>query len=94
MENGRKRNIQTKMRGNVNVENKLTDLYLPRKCDYTDRLITPKDNASVQISVCDLNPDGTINLGKSNIVTVCGFVRSLGESDTAIDKILREKSII
>lgn len=94
MENGRKRNIETRMKGNVNVDNKLTDLYLPRKCDYTDRLITPKDNASVQISICDLNPDGTINLGKSNIVTVCGFVRSVGEGDTAIDKVLREKTLV
>jgi len=31
------------MKGNVNFENKLTDLYLLRKCDYTDNLITPKD---------------------------------------------------
>lgn len=78
MENGRRRNIDTRMKGNVNLDGKLTDLYLPRKCDYTDKLITPKDNASVQVSICDLNPDGTINLGKSSIVTVCGFVRSVG----------------
>ena len=32
---------------NVNFENKSTDLYLPRKCDYTDKLITPKDNTWV-----------------------------------------------
>jgi len=31
------------MKGNVIFENKLTDLYLPRKCDYTDKLITSKD---------------------------------------------------
>jgi len=72
------------MKGNVNLENKLTDLYLPRKCDYTDKLITPKDSASVQITICDLNEDGTINLGKSSVLNVCGFVRSQGESDTAI----------
>lgn len=94
METGRKRNIETRMKGNVNLENKLTDLYLPRKCDYTDKIITPKDNASVQINVCDLNADGTINLGKSSILTICGFVRSVGESDTAVDKILREKNLI
>jgi small subunit ribosomal protein S21e len=82
------------MKGNVNQDNKLTDLYLPRKCDYTDKLITPKDSASVQITICDLNEDGTINLGKSNILTVCGFVRSIGEGDTAIEKILREKKLV
>jgi small subunit ribosomal protein S21e len=93
METGRKRNQETRMKGNVNVDNKLTDLYLPRKCDYTDRLITPKDTSSVQITVCDVNEDGTINLGKSNIVTISGFVRSVGESDTALEKILKEKSL-
>ena len=94
METGRIRNNYTKMKGNVNQDNKLTDLYLPRKCDYTDKLITPKDSASVQITICDLNEDGTINLGKSNILTVCGFVRSIGEGDTAIEKILREKKLV
>lgn len=89
MEQGRQRNTETRMKGNVNIENKLTDLYLPRKCDYTDKLITPRDNASVQINICEFNPDGTINLGKSSVVTICGFVRSVGESDTAIDKVLR-----
>ena len=94
MEQGRKRNIDSKMKGNVNLDNKLTDLYLPRKCDYTDKLITPKDNASVQINICDINADGTINLGQSSIITICGFVRSVGESDTAIDKVLREKNLV
>jgi hypothetical protein len=42
------------MRGCINQDNKLTDLYLPRKCDYTDRLITPKDSSSVQLTVCDV----------------------------------------
>ena len=55
MENGRQRNLETRMKGNVNVDNKLTDLYLPRKCDYTDKLITPKDNASVQLNICELS---------------------------------------
>lgn len=82
------------MKGNVNLDGKLTDLYLPRKCDYTDKLITPKDSSSVQINICDVNEDGTINLSKSNVVTICGFVRSQGESDTAIEKVLREKRLV
>lgn len=82
------------MKGNVNLDGKLTDLYLPRKCDYTDKLITPKDSSSVQINICDVNEDGTINLGTSNVITICGFVRAQGESDTAIDKVLREKKLV
>jgi hypothetical protein len=54
MEAGRTRNQQTKMRGCINQDNKLTDIYLPRKCDYTDKLITPKDNSSIQLSIADV----------------------------------------
>lgn len=89
MEAGRQKNIQTKMHGCHNQDNKLTDLYLPRKCDYTDKLINPKDSSSVQLTVCDLNDDGTINLNKNNVVTICGYVRSSGESDSALDKVLK-----
>jgi small subunit ribosomal protein S21e len=94
MEAGRHRNFETRMKGGLNLEGKTTDLYLPRKCDYTDRIITPKDTSSVQISVCDVNEDGTINLAKSNVITLCGFVRSTGQSDAALDKVLREKKLI
>ena len=63
MEAGRKRNQETKMKGSINIENNLTDIYLPRKCDYTDRLITSKDKSSVQLVLCKVNDDGTINFG-------------------------------
>ena len=77
------------MKGCINQDGKVTDLYLPRKCDYIDRLITPKDNSSIQLNICELNADGTINLNKSTIVTISGYVRSLGQSNSAIEKILR-----
>lgn len=89
------------MKGTINQENKLTDIYLPRKCDYTDRVLTSKDYSSIQLSVADVNmykqqvnADGTINLGKSSVVTISGFVRSTGEGDAALQKVLREKNLI
>lgn len=84
MESGRARNIETRMKGCINDKHKLTDIYLPRKCDYTDKIITSKDRSSIQLNICDVNDDGTINLGKSTIVTICGFVRSTGQSDAAL----------
>jgi small subunit ribosomal protein S21e len=44
------------MRGTINQDNKLTDIYLPRKCDYTDRIVTSKDHSSIQLSVADVTP--------------------------------------
>jgi hypothetical protein len=54
MEAGRAKNLETRMKGTINQENKLTDIYLPRKCDYTDRVITSKDHSSVQLSISDV----------------------------------------
>jgi hypothetical protein len=59
-----------------------------------DRLITPKDNSSIQLNICEVNCDETINLNKSSIVTICGYVRSLGNADIAMDKVLKEKNIV
>ena len=94
MEAGRQRNLQTKMRGTINDKHKLTDIFLPRKCDYTDRVITSKDHSSVQISICDVREDGTIDLSKSNLVPLSGYVRGTGQSDAALEKVLKEKKLI
>ena len=43
------------MKGCINDRHVLTDIYLPRKCDYTDKMITAKDRSSIQLSICDVN---------------------------------------
>ena len=37
-----------------NDEGNIVDLYIPRKCSATNRLITAKDSASVQIDIADV----------------------------------------
>ena len=71
------------------------DLYIPRKCEATNRLIDCKDTASVQIT---LNTDG-LNVAKKGdqknfTVILSGFVRSKGNSDTALNKILYQNKIL
>ncbi len=78
-----------------NSEGKYVDLYIPRKCYATNRLIDCKDTASVQIT---LNTEG-LNLEHQNeknnlTVVLSGFVRSKGNSDAALNKILYEKKIL
>ncbi len=41
-----------------------------------------------------MNADGTINHGKTTLITISGFVRSTGQGDAALDKVLREKKLI
>ena len=71
------------------------DLYIPRKCEATNRLIDCKDTASVQIT---LNTDG-LNVDKKGdqknfTVILSGFVRSKGNSDAALNKILYKNKIL
>ncbi len=78
-----------------NSKGEYVDLYIPRKCEATNRLIDCKDTASVQIT---LNTDG-LNLEKKEdqknfTVVLSGFVRSKGNSDAALNKILYQNKIL
>ena len=79
-----------------NSDGLYVDLYIPRKCHATNRLIDCKDTASVQITV---NTDG-LNLenkkGDDQNLTmiVSGFVRTKGNSDAALNKFLYDKKIL
>ena len=79
-----------------NSNGEYVDLYIPRKCEATNRLIDCKDSASVQIT---LNTDG-LNLEKQKddkknfTVILSGFVRSKGNSDAALNQILYQNKIL
>ncbi len=79
-----------------NSDGNYVDLYIPRKCHATNRLLDCKDTASVQIT---LNTDG-LNLenkkDEQNKLTmvISGFVRTKGNSDAALNKFLYDKKIL
>ena len=52
------------------------DLYIPRKCSWTNRLIAAKDHASVQINIGHLDEQGIYN-GQTTTYALCGFVRGM-----------------
>lgn len=60
------------------------DLYIPRKCSATNRLINAKDHASVQINVCDVDASGKMIVGQSKSYAISGSVRANGESDDSL----------
>ncbi|GLJ15981.1 hypothetical protein SUGI_0264550 [Cryptomeria japonica] len=73
-----------------NEEGQNVDLYIPRKCSATNRLITSKDHASVQINVGHLDENG-IYTGQFTTFALCGFVRQQGEADSALDRLWHKK---
>ncbi|KAI8871895.1 ribosomal protein S21e [Ramicandelaber brevisporus] len=62
------------------------DLYIPRKCSVTGRLIKPKDHASVQINVAEVDDKGVMT-GAFHTYAVSGFVRQKGEADDSLNRL-------
>jgi len=51
----------------------------------TNRLITAKDHASVQINIADVDEEGRMVRGKNTVYALSGYVRSLGEADDSLN---------
>ncbi|KFY08485.1 hypothetical protein V492_06180 [Pseudogymnoascus sp. VKM F-4246] len=68
-----------------NDKGELVDLLVPRKCSATNRIIKAKDHASVQISVGKVDENGRYT-GENQVYALCGFVRSMGESDDSLNR--------
>lgn len=69
------------------------DLYIPRKCSATGRLITAKDHASVQINVGDVDASGKLT-GTYKTFSICGYIRAMGESDDSINRLASGANIM
>ncbi|CAA6669093.1 unnamed protein product [Spirodela intermedia] len=73
-----------------NEEGQMMDLYIPRKCSATNRLITAKDHASVQVNIGHLDENG-IYTGQYTTIALCGYIRSQGDGDSALDRLWQKK---
>lgn len=80
-----------------NSEGTYVDLYVPRKCHATNRLLDCKDTASVQITI---NTEGIDLPNKKDqqdnklTMVISGFVRTKGNSDAALNKFLYDKKVL
>ncbi|KAH0908603.1 hypothetical protein HID58_031924 [Brassica napus] len=75
-----------------NEEGQITELYVPRKCSATNRMITSKDHASVQLNIGHLDSDG-IYTGQFTTFALCGFVRAQGDADSGVDRLWQKKKV-
>jgi len=60
------------------------DLYIPRKCSYTQRLLTSKDHGSVQINVANVDAELGVSTGEYNTYAMSGYIRAKAEGDEAL----------
>lgn len=69
-----------------NDKGQIVDLYIPRKCSATGRLIASKDHASVQINIGDVDASGKL-AGSFQSYALSGYVRSNGDGDESINRL-------
>jgi len=60
------------------------DLYFPRKCSYTNRLISAKDHGAVQINVGNIDAQTGLYTGESKVFVLNGYIRNKSEGDAAL----------
>ena len=79
--------------GTVNEDGQNVDLYIPRKCNASHRLIPAYDYGAIQIAIGDVDENG-LYTGTSRILCISGFLRSQAESDHAINHLCIGNGII
>lgn len=76
-----------------NEEGEKVDLYIPRKCSATNRLITAKDHASIQFNVGHVDANG-VYTGDFTPFALSGFLRTQGRADEAINRLATNKGFL
>ncbi|XP_041589093.1 40S ribosomal protein S21-like [Vulpes lagopus] len=77
-----------------NDASKFVDLYMPRKCSVSNRIIGSKDHASIQMNVAEVDKvTGRFN-GQFKSYAICGAIRRMGKSDDSILQLSKADGII
>lgn len=74
-----------------NEEGDIVDLYIPRKCSWTNRLVAAKDHSSVQINVANVDPVTGLATGDATSYCLAGYIRFKSESDMALTSLVQKK---
>ncbi|CAG9954950.1 hypothetical protein V2G26_011560 [Clonostachys chloroleuca] len=77
-----------------NDRGEIVDLYVPRKCSATNRIIKAKDHGSVQISIAKVDENGRAITGENHVYALCGFVRAMGESDDSVNRLAQRDGLL
>ena len=70
------------------------DLYIPRKCSYTNMVVKAKDHASVQINVSNVDPVTGLATGESTPYCLGGYIRFKSEGDVALTSLVQKNDAV
>ncbi|KAF7989128.1 hypothetical protein HCN44_007472 [Aphidius gifuensis] len=77
-----------------NDAREFVDLYWPRKCSSSNRIIHAKDHASIQLTLADVDPTTGRMSGTNKAYAICGAIRRMGESDDCLVRLGKKDNII
>ncbi|XP_044586245.1 40S ribosomal protein S21 [Cotesia glomerata] len=77
-----------------NDQKEFVDLYWPRKCSSSNRIIHAKDHASIQLTLADVDPITGRMTDTHKMYAICGSIRRMGESDDCIVRLAKKDGII
>ncbi|XP_064606514.1 small ribosomal subunit protein eS21-like [Liolophura sinensis] len=70
------------------------DMYIPRKCSASSRIIAAKDHASVQVNLAEVDESTGRMTGAFKTYAICGAIRRMGESDDCLVRLSKKDGII
>ncbi|XP_061175410.1 small ribosomal subunit protein eS21-like [Saccostrea cucullata] len=77
-----------------NDQGEFVDMYIPRKCSASNRIIAAKDHASIQINIADVDPSTGRMTGSNTTYAICGNIRRMGESDDSLIRLAKRDHLI
>ncbi|XP_053208151.1 40S ribosomal protein S21-like [Panonychus citri] len=77
-----------------NDQGECVDLYIPRKCSSSNRIIHAKDHASIQLNIAKVDESGLMIPNQSSVYAICGDLRRMGESDDCLLRLAKRDGII
>nr|Q4KTC0.1 RecName: Full=Small ribosomal subunit protein eS21; AltName: Full=40S ribosomal protein S21 [Suberites domuncula]AAX48898.1 S21 [Suberites domuncula] len=76
-----------------NEAGETVDVYIPRKCSASGRIIGARDYAAVQLNIADVDEKTGRVTGGFKTYAVSGFIRAMGESDDCLHRICTRDGI-
>ncbi|XP_076035584.1 ribosomal protein S21 isoform X1 [Oratosquilla oratoria] len=70
------------------------DLYVPRKCSASNRIIYAKDHASIQMNLAEVDETTGRMTGQYKTYAICGDIRKMGESDDCLARLAKKDGIL
>lgn len=70
------------------------ELYVPRKCAASNKIIAAKDHAAVQLDIAEVDEQTGRMTGKSRTYALCGSIRMMGEADDSILRLANRDGFI